>query len=325
MVASQVKLDTDDGRLLLTSAAKDLYLRMLDGAKAPTDSPSLQLLIQSHLVERHPDTGDWEPADVDVVIHQWQTTLQTMAGQFLTEAQSVPRQLRDLSDAYRKARPKVAPIEYLVGTQAINDRIGEAVRNATEELLSAQTSGPRPAHVLAASYVQDMAALERGLSLRTIYLPSVRTDEPTARWAKTVTERGAQIRTSCHLSRMIIIDRRLAITSVLTRGEPDPVSVDRAVFITDETVIQLLVAAWERDWARAEPWDGNGPGVMLTPLQQSILEGISRGLEQEEIAAELHISKRTVANRLAEVRELTGSRSIAQLMYWYGVRRGQIL
>ncbi|MFJ2863661.1 hypothetical protein [Kitasatospora sp. NPDC087314] len=296
-------------------------MRMLDGERAPDDGADLRLLIQSQLVERHPDTGEWEPSDADVVIHQWQTTLQTMAGTFLAEAQSVPIQLRELSDAYRKARPKLTPIEYVVGTQAINERIGAAVREAREELLSAQASGPRPAHVLAASYVQDMAALERGLKLRTIYLPSARTDEPTARWAKTVTERGARIRTASHLSRMIIIDRRLAVTSVLTRGEPDPVAVDRAVFISDETVVQLLVAAWERDWERADPWDGTDRGVTLTSLQTAILDGLGRGLDWEEIGAELHISKRTVANRLAELREATGSRSIAQLMYWYGTRR----
>ncbi len=275
-------------------------------------------------MERHPDTGEWEPADVDMVIHQWQATLQTMAGQFLAEAQLVPAQLRELSDAYRRSRPKIAPVEYVTGTQAINERIAAAVRGASEELLSAQASGPRPAHVLAASYVQDMAALERGLVLRTIYLPSVRGDEPTARWARTVTERGAEIRTSRHLSRMIIIDRRLAVTSVLTRGEPDPVAVDRAVFITDETVVQLLVAAWERDWARAQPWDGVDAGVTLTQLQRDILEGIGRGLEQEDVAAELHVSRRTVANRLSELREATGSRNIAQLMYWYGLHCDQV-
>ncbi|MFJ8474179.1 hypothetical protein [Kitasatospora sp. NPDC094011] len=309
---------------MLTSAAKELFLGMLGGEPAPADGAALQLLIQSHLVERHSDTGEWVPADVDMVIHQWQTTLQTMAGQFLAEAQSVPTQLRELSDAYRKARPKAAPIEYVTGTTAINERIAAAVRGATEELLSAQPSGPRPAHVLAASYVQDIAALERGLTLRTIYPPSVRADEPTARWAKTVTERGAQIRTSRRISRMIIIDRRLAVTSALNRGEPDPVAVDRAVFISDETAVQLLVAAWEREWERADPWDGVDAGVTLTQLQRDILEGIGRGLEQEGVADELHISKRTVANRLAEVRKATGSRDIAQLMYWYGMHRDQV-
>ncbi|MFJ4799225.1 helix-turn-helix transcriptional regulator [Kitasatospora purpeofusca] len=316
--------DLDDARLLLTAASKDLYLRMLAGEQ-PQDGAALRLLIQSHLVEHNPATGGWEPCDVDVVVHQMQTTFQTMAGQLLAEAQSVPAQLRELSDAYRTARPRRrVPVEYVTGTAAINERLGRAVRDATGELLSAQASGPRPAHVLAASYQQDLAALGRGLTLQTIYLPSARADEPTARWARTMTEHGAQIRTSNRFSRMIIIDRRLAVTSVLTRGKPDPVAVDQAAFVTDETMVQLLVAAWERDWERAEPWDGTGGHITLTPLQRDILDGIARGLEQEEIAGELHVSRRTVANRLAEVREATGARSIAQVMYWYGTHRDQL-
>ncbi|MGA5819754.1 hypothetical protein ACPC54_18075 [Kitasatospora sp. NPDC094028] len=318
-----VKPGVDDGRLLLTSASKDLYLRMLEGHPAKEGAP-LQLLIQSHLVERNAESGEWEPVDVDVVVHQWQTSLQTMAGQLLAEAQSVPAQLRELSDAYQRARPKRPLIEYVVGTKTINERIAAAVRDASDELLSAQPSGPRPADVLIASYVQDLAALKRGISLRTLYLPSARTDEPTARWAETVTEQGAQIRTARFRSRMIIIDRRLAITSVLTREEPDPGAIDRAVFITDETVIQLLVATWERIWVRADPWDGKDKGVTLTEQQRAILDQLGRGLSWEETGTELHIARRTVAKRLAELRKATGSRSNTQLMYWYGTRHDQL-
>lgn len=306
---------------MLTPTARDLYLRILAGREtAPSAGADLQLLIASHLVAPDPHRpGHYEALDVDVVVQQWQTSLQTMAGRMLAEAQSVPAQLRELSDAFRRAHPaRRAAIDYVAGTSTINERLARLVSTCTEDLLTAQPSGARPAHVLAASYQRDLGVLERGAKMRTIYLPAVRHDGPTARWARTMTEQGAQIRTSRQFGRVIIVDRRVAVTPVLARGEGDQGAIDRAAFITDETMVQLLVAAFDRDWERAESWDGADAGVEITKTQCDILNCIARGLEQDETAEELQMSRRTVTNRLAELRIATGSQNLSQLMHWWG-------
>ena len=316
-----VKMDNEDARLLLTPTSRDLYLRILAGAEIPSrPGADLQLLVSSHLIA--PDLhrpGQYEALDVDLVVQQRQASLQTMASRMLTEAQSVPTQLRELSDAYRRAHPTRQPtVEHLAGTASINDRLTQLVNDCTEELLTAQPGGPRRAHVLAASYQRDLGVLGRGATMRTIYLPTVRQDDPTARWARTMSEQGAQIRTARKFGRVIIVDRRVAITPVLARGEQDAGAIDRAAFITDETVVQLLVAAFERDWERAEPWSGEDPGVAVTDAQREILDCLGRGLEQDQAAEVLGISRRTVTNRLAELRQAARVETLGQLLFWWG-------
>ncbi|MFI6446593.1 hypothetical protein [Kitasatospora sp. NPDC050543] len=320
-------MDISDSRPFLTPAAKRLYLRILSGREtAPPESPALDQLLGVRLVAPDPHrAGHYQAQDVQAAVQQWQASLQTMAGQLLAEARSIPAQLRELSSAYQVAHPGGSgsgSLEYVTGFEAINARLEPLVTSVTQELLTAQPTGPRPAHILAMSYQRDLGVLRRGASMRTIYLPSVRKDGPTARWAQTMTDEGAEIRTSYEFQRAIIIDRRVAVTSVLTPWEGPGPEPDRALFCFDEGLVRLLVASFERDWARSEPWDGTDPGVELTELHQDILRRLAAGDEQDEAAVALSISRRTISNRLAELRRKTGCQTVAQLLYWWARREG---
>lgn len=319
-----MKAVNSDARQMLTSASMDLYLRILDGVQ-PTAADDMAELLANELVVDL-GAGIYEALDADVAVRRWQTNLHAMGTRLLAESQAVPEQLRDLAQAYRRARPAAGSgVEHIRGTASINDRMRPVVENCTSELLTAQPSGPRPAHVLVMSYERDLAVLDRGAAMRTMYLPTVRSDAPTARWAQTLTAAGAQIRTAWDVARVVIVDRHTAVAPVIRRGDvADAGSVDEALFITNESVVQLLVATFERDWARADPWDGVRMKVSVTAEQRRILQLSAQGMEGDQVCERLGIARRTLANRLAELREMAGAANMAQLMYWWGRRADRL-
>ncbi len=318
--------DITDTRPFLTPEARALYLRILSGRDtAPADSPALDQLLGVRLIAPDPHRPHhYQAQDVQAAVQRWQSSLQTMAGQLLAEATSIPAQLRELTTAYELVHPSraAAGVDYVTGYEAINERLGPLLASCTQELLTAQPTGPRPAHMLALSYQRDLAVLRRGAKMRTIYLPTVRTDGPTSRWAETMTEEGARIRTSSDFTRVIIIDSRVVVTAVLTPWEGPAPAPDRAMFVTDEGLVRHFVAVFERDWGHALPWDGTRgqAEVEVTQIQRDILQRLAAGDEQDAAAEALGVTRRTVSTHLGRLRKATGAQSLPQLLYWWGTR-----
>jgi DNA-binding transcriptional ArsR family regulator len=229
--------------------------------------------------------------------------------------------MNDLIGAYQLARPASdgGAIEYMVGLDVIQDRLTPLLAACEAELVTAQPNGPRPAAQLALSYQRDLAVLQRGIKMRTIYHYTARSDEPTAKWAATVTVHGAQVRTVPNrFPRTVIIDRKVAVTAVLTPWEgPGPAPEERALFIYDEAVVRCLATMLDLLWDSALPWDGSAL-VEMTPTQKAIMEGVIRGEGLEAIGRALGVSRRTVSTHLDPLREAVGVESLQQLTYWYG-------
>ncbi|GAA1977574.1 helix-turn-helix transcriptional regulator [Kitasatospora viridis] len=317
-------------RPFLIPAAHDLYLRVLRGELTdPSDSPEREQLLAVKLLA--PDAerpGHYMALNVSSALRGWQSDLYTMAATALTEARSVEAALQPLVTAWahtQAGQAVTSGVEVVRGYEEIERRISLITASCTVEALTAHPTGPRSPAVLARSYERDMPLLRRGAKMRTIYLPSVRTDAPTARWAQTMGEQGVQIRTSSDFARVIIIDYHTVITSLLHRSaavvEPDPTNA--AMIITNPLLVFHWLAGFERDWGRAKPWDGTiaepVPRLPLTDSEVGILRCLARGLDQDQAAAELYVSRRFVTGRLASLRAATGSGSLAQLMYWWGL------
>ncbi|MEV7358228.1 hypothetical protein [Kitasatospora sp. NPDC091276] len=305
----------------------DLYLKILSGAESsPPPSPARDQLISVGLIAPEPGRPDRIQAlDVDAAVRQWQSSLVHMAAGMLSEAQSFPTQLAGMASAYRAAHPgrSMTPgVEIVTGYRAINERLEAIVTRCTRELLTAQPTGPRPADLLAVSYQRDLGVLKRGATMRTIYLPSVRSDGPTARWALTMSERGAQIRTGRTFGRAIVVDRRVAVVPVLEPWSSTEVASDRAAVVTDGVLVALVCGSFERDWAHSEPWGGTQESELL-PIHVGILSCLARGLEQDQAATQLEVSRRTVTNRLGELKAMAGATTVPQLLYWWAKRELQ--
>ncbi|MCG6498892.1 hypothetical protein [Kitasatospora sp. A2-31] len=305
---------------------RDLYLGILSGKHTdPAPCPELDQLVATHLVA--PDTGrpgNYVALDPLSALRDRRTELLRAAGDLIAEAQILPVQVSALAAAYQAAHSggsshQRGGVEILTGKAAINERLEGLINTCERELLTAQQTGPRPADLLAVSYQRDLGVLRRRAAMRTIYLPSVRTHAPTARWAQTMTEQGAQVRTGKAFGRAIVIDRQVAFVAVLDPWTGEEISKEQAAVVTDPAMVAAVAAGFERDWARAEPWDGTTEAALL-PVHLGILRCLARGLDQDDAAAELNISRRTVNNRLAELRRIAGAATVAQLLYWWARR-----
>ncbi|MFG3228092.1 LuxR C-terminal-related transcriptional regulator [Kitasatospora sp. NPDC048194] len=314
--------DSGDSQNLLSCEAKRLYRKLLEGSgTAPQPGNPLDELLAMRLAAPDPNRPGYYTAlnAASAALH-WQTHLQNLGSRYLSQAASVANEMSDLVGAYQMAQPSTSgSIEYLAGLDVIQDRLTPLLAACETELFTAQPNGPRPAAQLALSYQRDLEVLGRGVKMRTIYHYSARGDGPTARWAETVTVHGAQVRTVVdRFPRTVIIDRKTAVTAVLTPWEGQgPPPDERALFIYDAAVVKCLATMMDLLWGGAMPWDGR-PFVEITPTQKAILEGLVRGEGLEVIGRSLGVSRRTISTHLDPLREAVGVDSLPQLTYWYG-------
>lgn len=283
--------------------------------------PALDALLSLRLAAPDPlRPGHYTALDASAAALHWQRHFQNLGSRYLGHAASVADDMSDLIGAYQLARPASgsSAIEYVAGLDVIQDRLTPLLEGCRETLFTAQPNGARPAAQLALSYQRDLAVLQRGVTMRTVYHCSVREHQPTAKWAATVSVHGAEVRTvASRFPRTIIIDNRVAITSVLTPWEGDGPEPERALIITDEATVKAFAAVFGMLWEAAMPWAGELL-VEVTPTQKTILQGLVRGHGLEQIGRDRGVSRRTVQNHLDPLRQAVGVDSIPQLTYWWG-------
>jgi DNA-binding CsgD family transcriptional regulator/sugar-specific transcriptional regulator TrmB len=320
--------------LVLSTEAQALYGLLARQEPAPeTAETALDELLGYGLVLPHPHgpTSDGRARfitrDPSEVLAEKRDRIYRQIGSVMAEVTAMPEHLRPLAAVYQGAAADLmrGAVEYISGIEKINGRLSEIIAGAAEELLTAQPDGPRPAEMLALSLPRDRAALQRGVTMRTLYRTSVRSDGPTARWATQITGDGAEVRTLAEaFMRAIIVDRRVAVVTDLTEHTPgtDPV---RALILHDPGVVHYAVAMFERDWARASTWRGHETPaeVGLTELQTSVLRLLVSGQGQSSIAKTLEVSSRTVHAQIADLKRISGANSLAQLGYWWAKRESE--
>ncbi|MFF4339603.1 LuxR C-terminal-related transcriptional regulator [Kitasatospora sp. NPDC001540] len=231
----------------------------------------------------------------------------------LLRAEEMPTLLEDLTHAY-DATPRRADrssvVQHVDRTEQIRHRVLQLASEAYEEELSLHPGGAGPADLLEQALDRTRRFLERGGTIRTVYEPTALLDETTVRWAERVTGWGGRFRTlSEPFSRMLIFDRRVAVV---------PASADNssAAFIEDPAVVSFLVAAFERDWERAEriQWrSAEHEGESVVPVHEQVGRLLAQGLTQKTIASRLGLGERTVAAHISRLRELHDAETLFQL------------
>ncbi|MEU3493290.1 LuxR C-terminal-related transcriptional regulator [Kitasatospora cineracea] len=231
----------------------------------------------------------------------------------LLRAEEMPALLEDLTHAY-DATPRRADrssvVQHVDRTEQIRHRVLQLASEAREEELSLHPGGAGPADLLEESLERTRRFLERGASIRTVYEPTALLDGPTVRWAERVTGWGGRFRTlSEPFSRMLVFDRRIAVV---------PASADNssAAFVEDPAVVSFLVAAFERDWERADrvQWrSAEHEGESVVPVHEQVGRLLAQGLTQKAIASRLGLGERTVAAHISRLRELHDAETLFQL------------
>ncbi|MGW4424616.1 LuxR C-terminal-related transcriptional regulator [Streptosporangium sp. NPDC004631] len=221
---------------------------------------------------------------------------------------------------HAESRPKSPGTEVrrVEGIEAIRARLRELADSCVWEACSFMPDGAQSAASLEASRALDAEAIARGVRLRTVYLDSVRNDQPTLEYAQWLTELGSEVRTTPTLPvRMLIVDRRLAMVPV---DNDDSASL--ALEISSPGVLSGLVALFNSVWKNAVSLgsarrrDDEG----LSAQERQVLQLLGEGHTDEMIARRLGVSVRTarrIASNLlsrldAQSRFQAGARAVAR-------------
>ncbi|MEU6051724.1 LuxR C-terminal-related transcriptional regulator [Streptomyces xanthochromogenes] len=191
--------------------------------------------------------------------------------------------------------------EELTGAEEIRDRLARLAADARQEIMTLAPGGAHTESDLEASRGPNATLLERGVTVRTVYLDSIRNHQPTLHHVQWLRERGGHVRTAPGLPiRMIIADRKEAVLPL------DPTDASRgAVVLTGPGILTALCELFESTWHAATPLvptverDPDG----LTPQHREALRLLAQGFKDDAIAKRLGVSTRTARRFAAELME----------------------
>ncbi|MFJ5922618.1 LuxR C-terminal-related transcriptional regulator [Kitasatospora sp. NPDC092948] len=309
-----------NGAALPTESERRLYQQILDqGGRVAfreaveQDSTGVLRLLELGLLVHDAADRSLTAVNPRAVGDRISTELRAEGTRMLLRAEEMPALLGDLIHAY-DATPRRADrssvVQHIERTDRIRERVRQLETEVAEEMLTLRPGGVSPGDHRADSLERVRRFLTGGAVLHTVYEPAALLDGATVQWAETVTGWGGRFRTlSEPFSRMAIFDRRIAVV---------PASADNsnAAVVEDPAVVSFLVAAFERDWERAERvrWrSADREGESVVPVHEQVGRLLAQGLTQRSIASRLGLSERTVAGHISRLRELHDAETLFQL------------
>lgn len=238
--------------------------------------------------------------------------------QLLAESAHWAHAFTGLSQAWRNAPGAPRGLWTEVRGDAIDPFIASVVADAEFELLTAQPQAGRNAAALGVATQRDIAALERGVHMRTLYQHSARRSRITHRYVAAVSERGAEVRTLDEFfDRIILVDRRIAVI-------PGHEGLHVALAVREPSVVAYLVDLFERTWEHARPFSHTGSTVTrdIGAEQRAMtIRMLIAGHADPLGAKRLGVSPRTYAGYVADLKAEFDAQTRFQLGYEMG-RRG---
>lgn len=283
--------------------------------------PALDLLLSLNLLVHDRSSLRYVPVDPATVSSHVVTPMSQQGAELLTESSEWARAFGQLSQSWRRSPSSARGPITEFHDRAIGTFIEGAVREAEVELLTAQPQATRDsaqvsvAARLSVAAQREIAALDRGVKMRTLYQHSARRHAPTRKWVAEVTEHGAEVRTLDEFfNRMIVIDRRLAIIP----GAPD---LSVAIAIREPGLVTYLVDVFERAWERGRAF-GYTERTMMHDIAREqramTIRMLIEGHSDPVSAKRLGVSARTFAAYVADLKEEYDAETRFQLGYTMG-------
>ena len=313
-------------RALLESAGVAFFERVLEEggiavdderiAPGSADRAAFDLLVELGLLLLDPEADTWLPEDPTGAQSRVVSPLTQESSRLLQESGEWSQAFAGVTTAWRRA-PRTdgrGPFTYL-RDEAIGKFLTGLVAEVETEILTAQPQAGRDAETLAAAALRDVAALERGVKIRTLYQHSARRSSVTHQYVAEVTARGAEVRTLDEFfNRMIIVDRRVAII-------PGAEDLRVAVAVREPSVIAYLVDVFERAWERGRPF-GDRETSMLKDIaveqRAMTIRMLVEGHADPVSAKRLGVSPRTYAGYVADLKTEYDAQTRFQLGYTMG-------
>lgn len=244
-------------------------------------------------------------ADQGRAIAEWSST----AGRLAADIES----LVGMVPALRAAVDDAAMNTVLEGNETARAFLAELGGTVQRELLTVHSGGALPQEAIDAALPHDLAVLERGIEVRTIYLSSAIRSVPTLGYLERLTEAGAAVRIRETLPfRMVLADGATAVCSMRwAEGRSGAIVVRGGAFV------QLLRRMFDYCWAEATPLEravgGRVPGTdqteQLDDEQLLMLRLLADGLTDQAIARQLGVAPRTFTRKLRALFETLGIES----------------
>jgi len=277
--------------------------------------PAFDLLVRVGLLIPDDGTDTYVPVDPTTVQSRVVSPMSQEGADLLTESSQWATAFSSLAQAWRRSPgAERGPVTEVRG-EAIDPFIASLVADANRELLTAQPQTGRDAPTLAAAAVRDIAALERGIKMRTLYQHSARRSSVTHKYVAAVAARGAEVRTLDEFfNRLIVVDRRIAVI-------PSYEGLSAALAIREPSLVAYLVDMFERSWERARPFT-NRESTMLRHVaaeqRAMTIRMLIEGHADPASAKRLGVSPRTYAGYVADLKDEYEALTRFQLGYAMG-------
>lgn len=193
------------------------------------------------------------------------------------------------------------------GLDEVRARLEELAQAAQTECVSFTPGAAQRPDTHQAGKSANQVALERGVTLRSVYQDSFRNDPATLSYVRWLSDLGAQTRSVPTLPMMmVIVDRKIALIPV------DPSDSGKgALEIQAPGLVAAVHSLFEQIWAVATPFgapdpvDANG----LNPQELQLIKILAAGYTDEVAGRRLNLSLRTVRRMMAQIMERLGAQS----------------
>jgi hypothetical protein len=275
----------------------------------------LDLLVSLNLLVHDRSSHEYVPVDPATVSSHVVSPMSHQGAELLQESSEWARAFGQLSQSWRRSPASSGGPITEFRDAAIGTFISGAVREAELELLTAQPQDERDSASLSVAAVREKAALDRGVTMRTLYQHSARRHSATRKYVAEVSEHGAEVRTLDEFfNRMIVIDRRVAII-------PGAADLSVAMAIREPGLVAYLVDVFERAWERARPFTNTERSMMndIAKEQRGMtIRMLIEGHSDPVSAKRLGVSARTFAGYVADLKEEYDAETRFQLGYTMG-------
>ncbi|GAA3492877.1 helix-turn-helix transcriptional regulator [Streptomyces cremeus] len=201
-------------------------------------------------------------------------------------------------------------MERLHSLSAVRMRLEELAARTERESLSFAPGGPQTSDNRSSSTPLLRELLARSVSVKTVYLDSIRNDADTLRHARWLDDNGGETRTVPYLPfRMQIVDREAALVPLHLED-----SAQGALLIEEPSVVSILCALFDMVWtAAASLSSASGVADGVSAQERELLRLLAQGHTDEAVARKLGVSLRTERRMLTRVSEHLNAQSRFQL------------
>ncbi|MFE7331401.1 LuxR C-terminal-related transcriptional regulator [Streptomyces sp. NPDC057565] len=300
----------------VTASAERLYRLLVEsGGSAPRDTllggessvgadtfteADIDILVALHLVIVESGTGVVSVLNPRLAVTVSVAQRAAEISRLHTESEQVRAGIEGLQEAYDSLGglgDQAQAVERSNDLQLVRSLLSHAAQNCVSEVLTAQPEALQES-AMADSRPRDLALLQRGVRMRTIYPHTVLSSPGVQRHFSIMQAAGSEIRTASGIiERVVIFDREVAfLADRRDRG-------GGAVIIREPAVVEYLYQSLEQTWRLATPfvYTRVGYGETIDDIKAGILRLMAAGAKDEVVAKRMNMSTRTCRRHISEI------------------------